>query len=63
MIDSDFVSLACLYYCLFRKELKKILCGCHIAGGGQGQVRWGPGQPGLVYGHPANGQGLELGGL
>ena len=23
-------------------------CGCPIPGGVQGQVRWGPGQPGLV---------------
>ena len=23
-------------------------CGCSVPGGVQGQVRWGPGQPGLV---------------
>ena len=23
-------------------------CGCHVPGGVQGQVGWGPGQPGLV---------------
>jgi len=28
--------------------------GCHVPGGVQGQVEWGPGQPGLVH--------LEVGG-
>ena len=40
-------------------------CGCPNAGGVQGQVGWGPGQPGLVLnvevGCPACGGGLELG--
>ena len=35
-------------------------CGCPIPGGVQGQVRWGPGQPGLVpdvvTGNPAHGR-------
>ena len=35
-----------------------------VPGGVQGQVRWGPGQPGLVLdvevGGPACGEGLEL---
>jgi len=34
-------------------------CGCPISGGVQGQVGWGPGQPGLVavleVGNPAKG--------
>ena len=39
-------------------------CGCPIHGGVQGQVGWGPGQPGLVlnveFGGPACGGGLEV---
>ena len=39
-------------------------CGCPIPRGVQGQVGWGPGQPGLVlngeFGGPACGRGLEL---
>ena len=39
-------------------------CGCSVPGGVQGQVGWGPGQPGLVLnvevGGPACGGGLEL---
>jgi len=39
-------------------------CGCPIPGGVQGQVGWGPGQPGLILdmevGCPACGGGLEL---
>jgi len=39
-------------------------CGCPVPGGVQGQVGWGPGQPGLVLnvevGGPACGGGLEL---
>ena len=39
-------------------------CGCLIPGGVQGQVGWGPGQPGLVLnveiGGPACGRELEL---
>ena len=31
-----------------------------IPGGVQGQVGWGPGQPGLVLSGPACGRGLEL---
>ena len=38
-------------------------CGCPIPGGVQGQVGWGPGQPGLVLnmevGGPACGGGGE----
>ena len=38
-------------------------CGCPVPGGVQGQVRWGPGQPGLVLdmevGLPAAGR-LEI---
>ena len=38
--------------------------GCPIPGGVQGQVGWGPGQPGLLLngevGGPACGRGLEL---
>ena len=37
-------------------------CGCPIPGGVQGQVGWGPGQPGLVLnveaGGPACGRGV-----
>ena len=37
-------------------------CGCPIPGGVQGQVEWGPGQPGLVldmeFGGPAHGGGV-----
>jgi len=36
-------------------------CGCPVPGGVQGQVAWGPGQPGLVLnvevGGPACGRG------
>jgi len=32
---------------------------CPIPGSAQGQVGWGPGQPGLVGGNPAYGRGLE----
>ena len=39
-------------------------CGCPIPGGVQGQVGWGPGQPGLVLnvevGGPAVARGLEI---
>ena len=39
-------------------------CGCLIPGSVQGQVGWGPGQPGLVLnvevGGPACGGGLEF---
>jgi len=39
-------------------------CGFSIPGGVPHQVRWGPGQPGLVLdlevGRPACGRGLEL---
>jgi len=39
-------------------------CGCPVPGGGQGQVAWGPGQPGLVLNvevdGPACGRGLEI---
>ena len=35
-------------------------CGCPIPGGIQGQVGWGPGQPGLVVGDPAHSRGLKL---
>jgi len=39
-------------------------CGCPVPGGVQGQVGWGPGQPGLVLneevGGPACSRGLEL---
>ena len=39
-------------------------CECPIPGDVQGQVGWGPGQPGLVLygevGGPACGRGLEL---
>ena len=39
-------------------------CGCPVPGGVQGQVGWGPGQPGLVLngdvGGPASGGGLEI---
>ena len=39
-------------------------CGCPVPGGVQGQVGWGPGQPGLVLnvevGGPACDGGLEL---
>jgi len=39
-------------------------CGCPIPGGVQGQVGWGPGQPGLVLngevGGPALCGGLEI---
>ena len=39
-------------------------CGCLVPGGVQGQVGWGPGQPGLVLnveiGGPACGRELEL---
>ena len=39
-------------------------CGCLVPGGIQGQVEWGPGQPGLVLngevGSPASAGGLEL---
>ena len=39
-------------------------CGCPVPAGVQGQVGWGPGQPGLVLdvevGGPACGGGLEL---
>jgi len=35
-------------------------CGCPIPGDVQGQVGWGPGQPGLVVGDPAQGRSLEL---
>jgi len=38
-------------------------CGCHIPEGVQGQLGWGPGQPGLVLnrkvGGPACGRGME----
>jgi len=38
-------------------------CGCSVPGGVQGQVGWGPGQPGLVpdleVGGSACGRGLE----
>ena len=41
-----------------------LACGCPIPGGVQGQVGWGPRQPGLVLngedGGPACGGGLEL---
>ena len=41
-----------------------MVCGCPIAGAVQGQVGWGPGQPGLVVnvevGSPACGGGGEL---
>ena len=37
-------------------------CGCPVPGGVQGQVGWGPGQPGLVLsaevGGPACGRGV-----
>ena len=37
-------------------------CGCPIPGGVQGQVGWGPGQPGLLLdmevGGPACGRGV-----
>jgi len=37
-------------------------CGCPVCGGVQGQVGWGPGQPGLVLnvevGGPACGTGV-----
>jgi len=37
-------------------------CGCPVPGGVQGQVGWGPGQPGLALylkvGHPACGGGV-----
>ena len=36
---------------------------CPIAGGAQGQVGWGPGQPEMVGGSPAHGTGVGLGGL
>jgi len=40
------------------------VCGCPLSGGAQGQVGWGPGQPGLVpdlqVGDPACGRGLEI---
>jgi len=39
-------------------------CGCPVPGGVQGQVGWGPRQPGLVLnvevGSPAMAGGLEL---
>ena len=39
-------------------------CGCPISGGVQGQVGWGPGQPGLVLnvevGGPACGRGAGV---
>ena len=39
-------------------------CGCPVPGGIQGQVGWGPGQPGLVLdpaaGSPACCRGLKL---
>ena len=35
-------------------------CGCPISGGIQGQVGWGPGQPELLGGSPANSRGLAL---
>ena len=39
-------------------------CECSVPGGVQGQVGWGPGQPGLVLnvevGGPACGRGLEI---
>ena len=34
-------------------------CGCPIPGGTQGQVGWGPGQPGLVGGVPAHVRGCN----
>ena len=30
------------------EQVAKKSCGCPIPGGVQGQVGWGPGQPGLV---------------
>jgi len=33
-------------------------CGCHIHGGVQGQVGWGPGQPDLMVGNPAHSRGV-----
>ena len=34
-------------------------CGCLIPGGIQGQAGCGPGQPGLMVGHPAHSRGIE----
>ena len=33
-------------------------CGCPVPGGVQGQVGWGPGQPGLVLDMEVGGRGV-----
>ena len=38
-------------------------CGCPISGGAQIQVGWGPGQPELVGGSPADGSEIGTGEL
>ena len=54
---------------IFYRESGKVLeqaahrgCGCPVPGGVQGQVGWGPGQPGLVLnmevGRPTCGRGV-----
>jgi len=40
------------------QKLKSWICKCPVPAGVQGQVEWGPGQPGLVGG-PACGSGVE----
>jgi len=46
------------------EQAAQIGCGCPVPGGVQGQVGWGPGQPGLVLkgyvGGPACDRGLEI---
>jgi len=46
------------------EQAAQIGCGCPIPGDVQGQVGWGPGQPGLVLnmevGGPACGGGLDI---
>ena len=41
-------------------QAAKKCCGYPIPGGIQLQAGWGPGQPDLVGGSPAQGRGLEL---
>jgi len=44
--------------CWHRLRLQRD-CGCPILGGVQGQVGWGPGQPGLVLNVEVGGPGCD----
>lgn len=80
MLDKDILvkfgltemSLKSMWAVFFSSEFRWTLfiyavwscCRCSLPGGVQGQVRWGPGQPGLTLnvevGSPAHGRGSEL---